>query len=805
VLLVNNLSSTIIIEAMLKNYLIIALRTLWKSKVYSFLNILGLAVGLAAGILMLLWVQDELSYDKFHKNAGNIYMAVASFDVSGKREIWQTTPAPIATFAKREVPEVAEAARIQTEWNARVFDYENKSFIEKGGAFTDPGLFTMFDFSLIHGDAKNPFPNNRSIVISQKIATKYFGKDNPIGKVIRLDKKDGYTVSGVIQDIPMNSSIQYDWFIPFIILDERYNRQYQPNGLEGDWGNYNYTTYFQLKEEASPKAVGTKLANIHIANQKEAADYKFEYVLNPLSQIHLYNADGSEGGIKTVRIFSIVAVVILLIACINYVNLATARATKRAKEVSVRKIVGAQLSQVFGQFMAESMVVFTLALLLALLIMSLLIPVYNEIAGKSLVLNLTNPAVLLVILITMLGTIAIAGVYPALLLSSFKPVEALKGKFSVGGSTTLFRKALVIVQFTMSVILIISTLLIGQQLQYMRDKDLGYDKENVFLFNLRGNMYEKLDAIKAELSKEAGVLNVSVSSGHVISLGSSTSDIEWEGKAPNERLIASQLSTDKEFMDLYKLQLKEGEWFTGTKADTNKFILNEKAVKAIGFKNPVGQPFTFHSVRGTIVGVVKNFHFASLHQQIDPIVLFHNPNWFGVINVKTTGKSAPQAIAAAEKLWKRYNPDHPFEYNFMSEAFDRLYKSEQRTGKLFNIFAGIAIVISCLGLFGLATFTAEQRTKEIGVRKVLGASVTNITALLSRDFVKLVVVGNLVAWPIAWYLMHKWLENFAYQINISLWVFLVAGILALLIALLTVSYQSIKAAMSNPIKSLRSE
>jgi putative ABC transport system permease protein len=455
--------------------------------------------------------------------------------------------------------------------------------------------------------------------------------------------------------------------------------------------------------------------------------------------------------------------------------------------------------------MAESMVVFTLALLLALLIMSLLIPVYNEIAGKSLVLNLTNPAVLLVILITMLGTIAIAGVYPALLLSSFKPVEALKGKFSVGGSTTLFRKALVIVQFTMSVILIISTLLIGQQLQYMRDKDLGYDKENVFLFNLRGNMYEKLDAIKAELSKEAGVLNVSVSSGHVISLGSSTSDIEWEGKAPNERLIASQLSTDKEFMDLYKLQLKEGEWFTGTKADTNKFILNEKAVKAIGFKNPVGQPFTFHSVRGTIVGVVKDFHFASLHQQIDPIVLFHNPNWFGVINVKTTGKSAPQAIAAAEKLWKRYNPDHPFEYNFMSEAFDRLYKSEQRTGKLFNIFAGIAIVISCLGLFGLATFTAEQRTKEIGVRKVLGASVTNITALLSRDFVKLVVVGNLVAWPIAWYLMHKWLENFAYQINISLWVFLVAGILALLIALLTVSYQSIKAAMSNPIKSLRSE
>jgi putative ABC transport system permease protein len=528
-------------------------------------------------------------------------------------------------------------------------------------------------------------------------------------------------------------------------------------------------------------------------------------VLNPLAQLHLYNADGTEGGIKTVRIFFIVAIVILLIACINYVNLATARATKRAKEVSIRKIVGAQLAQVFGQFMAESMVVFTLALGLALIFISLVIPLYNEIAGKTLELSLANPTVLLVIVLTMLGTIAVAGIYPAMLLSSFKPVHALKGKFSMGGSTTLFRKTLVVIQFTMSVILIISTLLIGQQLRYMRDKDLGYDKENVFLFNLRGEMYSKLDAIKAELSKETGVANVSISSGHIISLGSSTSDIEWEGKAPNERMIASQISTDKEFMDLYKLKLKEGEWFTGTKADTNKFILNEKAVKAIGLKNPVGQPFTFHSVRGTIVGVVKDFHFASLHQQIGPIVLFHNPNWYSVVNVKTTGKSAPQAIAAAERLWKQYNPEHPFEYNFMDEAFDRMYKSDQRTGKLFNIFAGIAIIISCLGLYGLATFTAEQRTKEIGVRKVLGASVGNITALLSKDFLKLVLIGNLIAWPVAWYLMHKWLENFAYQINISFWVFLLAGVLALLIALLTVSYQSIRAALSNPVKSLRSE
>ncbi|MDO1451047.1 ABC transporter permease [Rhodocytophaga aerolata] len=790
---------------MLRNYLIIAVRTLWKSKVYSFLNILGLAVGLAAGILMLLWVQDELSYNAFHKNASNIYMAVARFDAGGKKETWQTTPAPIATFGKREVPEIVEATRLRTEWNARVFEYDSKSFIETKGGYADPGMFRMFDFPLIQGDAKNPLPDNRSMIISQKIATKYFGTENPIGKIIRLDKKDGYTVTGVIADIPQNSSIQFEWFIPFSILDEQYNRQYQPNGLEGDWGNYNYTTYFQLKENALAKRVEEKLTKIHIANQKEAGEADFGYALNPLSQVHLYNPDGTEGGIKTVRIFTVVAIVILLIACINYVNLATARATKRAKEVSIRKIVGAQLSQVFGQFMAESLIVFTLAMGIALLLISLVIPMYNEIADKSLALSFTNPTVLGVLASAMLGTIAIAGVYPALLLSSFKPVEALKGKFTIGGSTTLFRKALVITQFAMSVVLIISTLLIGEQLRYMQNKDLGYNKENVFAFGLRGNMYEKLDVIKSELSKEAGILNVSYANGFIVSLGSSTSDIEWEGKAPNQRLIASQISTDKEFKDLFKLQLKEGEWFTGTKADTNKFILNEKAVQAIGLKNPVGQPFTFHSVRGTIVGVVKDFHFASLHQQITPMILFHNPNWFGVVNVKTTGEMAPQAIAAAERLWKRYHPDHPFEYNFMNEAFDKLYKSEQRTGKLFNIFAGIAIIISCLGLFGLATFTAEQRTKEIGVRKVLGASVTNITALLSKDFLKLVLVGNLIAWPIAWYIMHKWLENFAYQINISLWVFLVAGVLALLIALLTVSYQSIKAALANPVKSLRSE
>jgi putative ABC transport system permease protein len=791
---------------MLKNYLTIALRTLWKSKEYSLLNIIGLAVGLSAGILMLLWVEDELSYNTFHTKGERIYKLVARFDVGGKKETWATSPAPIATFGKKEVPEIANAVRLQTDWSARVFEVSDKNFIEKKGAYADASLFTVFDFPLTAGNPKNPFPNNRSIVITQKLANKYFGTENPVGKTIRMDKKDSYTISGLIANIPSNSSFQYEWFVPFNILDENYNKQYQPNGLEGDWGNYNYDTYFLLRENTSADVAAKKLTKIHVNNQKETNESTFSYALNPLSQLHLYNADGTEGSIKTVRIFTIVAIVILLIACINYVNLATARATKRAKEVSVRKIVGAHLSQVFTQFLGESVLLFSLALFLAMLIISAVIPLYNEIAGKAMEFSLSNPTILLVLGATMLGTIVVAGIYPALLLSSFKPVEALKGKFTIGGSTTLFRKMLVVTQFSMSVILIVSTLLIGEQLTFMREKELGYDKENVFAFGLRGEMYNKKEAIKAELSKQAGVTGVSFSNGFIVSLGSSTSDIEWEGKKENEQLIASQISTDKEFMDVFKLHLKEGEWFSGTKADSNKFILNETAIQAIGLKEPVlGQPFTFHGVKGNITGIVKDFHFASLHQKIDPIVLFHNPNWFGVVNVKTSGKSAGQAIAAAEKVWKQYQPDIPFEYNFMNEAFDLLYKSEQRTAKLFNIFAGIAILISCLGLFGLAAFTAEQRTKEIGVRKVLGASVTNITALLSKDFIKLVVISNLIAWPIAWYLMHKWLENFAYQIPISLWVFVVAGVLALLIALLTISYQSIKAALANPVKSLRSE
>jgi len=523
---------------MLKNYITIALRTLWNSKVYSSLNIIGLAVGLAAGILMLLWVQDELSFDSFHTNTSQIYKVVARFDVGGKKETWETTPAPIATFGKREIPEIADAVRMQTDWSARVFEFGDKSFIEKKGAYTDAGLFNIFDFPLKAGDPKNPFPNNRSIVITEKLAGKYFGNENPVGKTIRMDKKETYTISGLIADIPSNSSIQYEWFVPFSILDENYNKQYQPNGLEGDWGNYNYTTFFLLKGNTTADTVARKLTKIHINNQKEANATTFSYALNPLSQLRLYHADGSEGSIKTVRIFTIVAIVILLIACINYVNLATARATKRAKEVSVRKIVGAHLSQVFGQFMGESVLLFSFALFLAILLISAVIPVYNEISGKTLAFSLSNPTILLVLGVTMLGTIVVAGIYPALLLSSFKPVEALKGKFTIGGSTTLFRKVLVVTQFSMSIILIISTLLIGEQLTFMREKELGYDKENVFAFSLRGEMYGKKEAIKAELSKQAGVTGVSFSNGFIVSLGSSTSDIDWPGKKENEQVIA---------------------------------------------------------------------------------------------------------------------------------------------------------------------------------------------------------------------------------------------------------------------------
>ncbi|MBD0333492.1 MAG: FtsX-like permease family protein [Chitinophagaceae bacterium] len=517
----------------------------------------------------------------------------------------------------------------------------------------------------------------------------------------------------------------------------------------------------------------------------------------------MIGADGSSSALQTVNVFLTVAVLLLLIACINYVNLSTARSMLRAKEVSVRKIVGAAKVQLFIQFIIETALLFTIAAILAIGIIHLLIPLYNNISGKNTTFSLADTNVWKTFFIAIIGTLIVASVYPALLLSSFKPVLALKGKISIGIGNTLFRKILVVTQFVFSVALIISTLIIGRQLRYIQEKELGYNKSHVFSFDMR-EMQKHYDAVKAELSKQPGIVGVAAANADIVQLSGTTGDTKWYGKEENTTFLIHPISVDKNFIPVMQLQFAAGNNFTGNPSDSTHYILNETAIREMGLKDPVGERFALHNVEGTIIGMVKDFHSASLKQKIEPVIFSYRTQP-EKLYIRTSGRDAAKAIALTEKLWKQYNPSFPFQYHFLDETYDNLYKSDQRTGSLFNVFAAIAIFISCLGLFGLATYTAQIKTKEIGIRKVLGATVLNVTGLLAKDFIKLVLIAFVIASPVAWWVMNKWLQDFAYRISTNWSIFALAGLIAMFIAVFTVSLQAIKAAIANPVKSLRTE
>jgi putative ABC transport system permease protein len=792
---------------MIKNYFKIGWRNLFKNKFYSLINIAGLTAGLAIGILILLWVQDELSFDSFHHKAKNIYRVNTHIGTGNSKQVWEITQAPVATYAKKEVPGVVNAVRIAHNYDHDVFTWQNKTLKDNGSAYTDPSFFQMFDFRLLRGNPKNPFPNNQSVVITQSVAKKYFGTENPMGKVLQADHKENFTVSGVLEDFPGNSSINYDMLFPMDIMVKSFDGTGFWKSLDSDWGNFGYTTFLEVQPNASLKNIGEELIRIQLKNAPHikvtVADNPFELQL--LENIHLYKADGTSSGMQTVKIFAVVAFLILLIACINYVNLSTARSILRAKEVSIRKIIGAQKKQLFFQFIIESVIFFSISLLLAFVLIALLMPFYNQLSGKNVHLNLLDTSVWKVILLTIMGTLLASAIYPSLLLTSFDPLKSLKGKLTLGVGNTAFRKILVTTQFVFSVVLIISTLIIGQQLKYIREKNPGYQRDQVFAFNM-GNIqkYLSVNAIKAELKTEPNIIALSATAGNLINNGNTTGDNSWDGKDRNNSFIVSPLGVDAAFIPMMKMKLQSGSNFSGIQSDSAHFLLNETAVKMMGINNPVGKRFKLWETEGTIIGVVKDFNFASLKEAIKPSVIFYKDNGYRLY-VKTTGNGAAKALAATKKLWDQYNPGIPFEYSFLDEAYGKLYQSDQRTGTLFNIFSVIAILISCLGLFGLATYTAQIMTKEIGIRKVLGASVSSIVTLVSKDFLKLILLAIVIASPIAFFTMQKWLQDFAYRIQISWRVFALAGILALLIALITISFQAIKAALANPVKSLRSE
>lgn len=785
---------------MLGNYLRIGWRNLRRYKMYSAINIGGLAIGLAVGILILIWVQDELSYDRFHKNGDSIYKLSVSFTSGTDVQTWGGMPGPIAIHAVKKIPGVQMAVRMRDNWGSiGKFTYNNSDFFEIRLGYVEPAFFTLFTFPFLRGDIQHPFPDNNSLVVTRSAALKYFGTADVMGKVIEGDGKS-YVVTGIMEDFPAQSSINYEFLLPFSILQASFGGNGLWTTLDDDWGDFFFDTYLQLAPKTSISKVSAALATLRPDSKPDAS---VKYNVQPLHNIHLYNNDLSEGGIKIVRIFLVIAIVILLIACVNYVNLSTARAMQRASEVGVRKIVGASRRQLFIQFVWESVLVFILALILAIGIIIVLIPFYNNLTDKQLSFSLNNLQMIFAIGAAMLLTLIIAGIYPAVLLSSFNPLRTLKGGLTLSGSSISFRKALVVVQFLIATVLIVSTLIVGQQLQFIRSKALGYDKENVFQFSA-GKAYDHLETAVQELSTAPGVSGVACANQSMTSLDNSTGDTDWEGKEKDETMIVRALSANREFVDMMKFRFASGQNFTNSPADSTHFIINETAAKMMRVKDPVGQPFTLWNYKGTIIGVVKDFHYASLHEKIGPVVIFYRPKSY-MIYVKSKPGETDKAIASAGKLYQRYNAGFPFRYAFLDDNLDKLYKLDQRTGKLFNYFAGIAIFISCLGLFGLTTFSTGQRVKEIGVRKVLGASVSNIVTLLTSDFLKIVLVSIILAIPVAWYLMNRWLENYAYRITINWSVFLLAGGLAIIIALFTVSFQAIKAAMINPVRSLRTE
>jgi len=791
---------------MIKNYFKIAWRNLLNHKFYSAISISGLTIGLSVGILILIWVQDELSFNNQINQENSIYRVNSKLGTDENTQAWPVSPGPVAAFAISDIPKVKSAVRVLLNYHYSLFTYEDEVYEYENSQYIDPEFFNMFKVKFLRGNKENPFPDNQSIVITASIAKKIFGNQDPIGKTITAERKHAFTVTAVVKDLPENSSLNIDIFFPISIKENEYTGTGYWKSLDSDWGNFRYVTYLELAEKTSAEEIAFQLSEINRKNDPNAiTDQTADvYALQNISTLNLYNADGSPALIQTVQIFSIVALLILLIASINYINLSTARSMQKAREVGIRKVIGAEKKQLFFQFIIESVLYFFIALVLACALTYLLMPYFNAISGKEISFDLLDARILKTIGLTVIGTLLASSIYPAVLLSSFKPLQAIKGKILPGVGNVVFRKVLVTLQFTFSVILIIGTLVIGKQLTYINSLDPGYNREQVLTFGMRDGMNKHLEAVKAEISKEPGIIDFAVLRSPFLNNGNSTGDTEWDGKMENSDFIIKQFGTDEKFIPLMNIEFVEGENFKGIKSDTTRYILNETAVREMGIKDPIGKRFALHDVEGTIVGVVKDFNFNSLKQKVMLSVFFYNPEGYNFY-IKVNGKQSKKAILSLETIWKRYNAGFPFNYTFLDTDYEVMYRSDRRTESLFTIFSCIAIFVSCLGLFGLVTHTAQQKKKEVGIRKVLGASVFQITYLISWDFLKLILLATLIASPIAWYFMREWLQDFAYRIEIEWWMFFVAGLIAILIALITVSFQAIKAAIANPVKSLRTE
>ncbi|HTD98252.1 MAG TPA: ABC transporter permease [Mucilaginibacter sp.] len=790
---------------MIKNYLKIAWRNLFRNKFFSAINILGLALGLACSLLIILWVENELSVDAFHANGSRLYMVYERQYYDHKAVGQYATPGVLADQMKKDIPEIEYSTNIGFD-NQNTFKVGNK-ILKLSGSAADADFFKMFSFPLLQGNAQTALNTASGIAISRKMAENFFGSpEAAINKTIRYENKENFIISAVFENVPENASVKFDYLI-------NWYQFLKENSWAKQWGNNGPQTFIMLRADANPALVEKKITRfLDTYNKEQNAAFREELGLHKFSEVYLHsnfdtNGKPDGGRIEYVHLFSIVAVFILIIACINFMNLTTARSVKRAREIGVRKVVGAVRSVLIRQFIGEAMLLTFIAVVISLVLVIVLLPVFNAVTQKQIPLPFGHIYFWLYILGLTIITGFVAGSYPALFLSSFNPVSVLKGTIKLSSGAAWFRKGLVVFQFVLSVVLIIGTLVVSKQVNYLQTKNLGYDRENLIYIPLEGDLTAKYELFKDAALKSSGIQSVTRITSPPSNFGSSTGGVQWDGKDPNLNVEFTQVSVGYDFVPTMKLKVVDGRDYSKTFAtDSVGYLVNESALNRIGYKNPVGKPLTMWGKKGTIVGILKDFHFNSLHDPITPLIVrLREHEDYGNILVRTQPGQTKQALATIEKLCKQLNPNFTFSYSFSDDEYQKLYKNEQIVGKLSNSFAFLAIFISCLGLLGLAMFTAEQRIKEIGIRKVLGASVGSLFTLLSREFLILVFIALLIASPIAYYFMHEWLKGYTYRTGIEWWVFLLSGVIAILITLVTVSFQSAKAALMNPVKSLRSE
>lgn len=791
---------------MLKFNFKIAWRNISKNKVFSSINIIGLALSMACCLAISMYIWNETHYDTFHTDAKNIYRITNKQNQAGKFYLAATTPGPLAPAIQKDLPEIKNTVRFGN-WSG-LLKTGNKVHEEKSVQLTENSIFSVFNFPLLKGNPKTALLGTDEIVITENAAVKYFGKDwrnNPslLGQVFTLNG-DLFKLAGVAANPPENSSIQFDVLLPLAFL-------FKTDEWSNKWGSNNYHTYLQLKPGTDIAAFETKLAK-QLKVYKPDTDDKLQ--LQPLSKQYLYSKFdfftdwGKRSDIKYVKIFLGVGLLLLLIACVNFVNLSTARSLKRSMEVGVRKVTGASRKQLIFQFLSESVLIATIAGVLAVIILKFAQPFLQELTGASIEMNLTSGLLCSFFLLFIIIIGLIAGIYPAFILSSFKPIKVLKGKPEVKSGVG-FRKTLVVAQFAISVTMMICTFFMYRQLKFVQSKDLGFNTEQIIRIRLAGELRGKVGQFKNDLKNES-IISAAAPATMSLANVDNSANIEWEGMQKSQEFLITQANVDPDFIPALGMELLKGENFKpqNEKDTINNFIVNETAVKLMGLtvNNVIGKRIKFYGAAGTIIGVVKDFHFKPLSAGIEPFIFRYQPYapYFNLFVKTVPGKTA-EAINQIQKLYKKYESEVPIDFVFLNESINQLYKDDKRTASIILLFACLTVFVGCLGLFGLTVFAAEQRIKEIGIRKVLGAGVLSVTQLLSRDFLKLVLVAVVIAVPVAWYASKQWLQNYAYRIQLDWWVFAAVGVMVVFIALFTISFQAIKAAMANPVKSLRTE